>query len=179
MTRRDLGLDCLQPLTYVTTSKLLNTSHQLDNYYIPIALPSNKTVPSRYFVSDTMTSGYVPTPWPGFTKLKPGEICVPGSPTDDDDRPLDGNVAIVADSDRNNGVSRAVAGTLGKLGAFVAYSCTSDAGEAIGKEIAQQIRNNGGEAFITRSSPFILTESQNLLKKVMRYFDVLNIDILG
>ncbi|KAF5548367.1 hypothetical protein FPHYL_9982 [Fusarium phyllophilum] len=91
---------------------------------------------------------------------------------------LEGKIAIVTGSGRENGIGAAIAITLARHGAAVTIHYVSDSVTERAHAIAKRIRADGGEATVVQSSIETPEGAQYLVDETLRAFKTDHIDIL-
>ncbi|SCO87822.1 related to 3-oxoacyl-[acyl-carrier-protein] reductase [Fusarium oxysporum] len=91
---------------------------------------------------------------------------------------LDGKIAIVTGSGRENGIGAAIAITLARNGAAVTIHYVSDSVTKRAHAVAQGIRADGGKAAVVQTSIETPEGSQYLVNETLRAFNTDHIDIL-
>ncbi|KAF6518643.1 hypothetical protein HZS61_017017 [Fusarium oxysporum f. sp. conglutinans] len=91
---------------------------------------------------------------------------------------LDGKIAIVTGSGRENGIGAAIAITLARNGAAVTIHYVSDSVTKRAHAVAQGIRADGGKAAVVQTSIETPEGAQYLVNETLRAFNTDHIDIL-
>jgi NAD(P)-dependent dehydrogenase (short-subunit alcohol dehydrogenase family) len=92
---------------------------------------------------------------------------------------LEGKVAIVSGSGRENGMGAAIAMLLAKNGASVTINHVSESSASRAEVVAMRIRDNGGKAIVVKSSVDSPAGAKFLVKETLSQFKTDRIDILG
>lgn len=92
---------------------------------------------------------------------------------------LQGKVAIVTGSGRENGIGAGIAFALGRNGASVVVNYLSDSVKDRATNVAETVREAGGQAIIVQSAVDTLEGARYLVKKTLEGFKTDRIDILG
>jgi NAD(P)-dependent dehydrogenase (short-subunit alcohol dehydrogenase family) len=92
---------------------------------------------------------------------------------------LEGKIAIVTGSGRENGIGAAIATALARNGAAVIIHYVNTSVTQRAQAVAQSIRDAGGKAAVVQSSIETPDGAQYLVDETMRTFDTDHIDILG
>ncbi|KAL7762899.1 hypothetical protein ACKLNR_006257 [Fusarium oxysporum f. sp. zingiberi] len=91
---------------------------------------------------------------------------------------LDGKIAIVTGSGRENGIGAAIAITLARNGAAVTIHYVSDSVTKRAHAVAQGIRADGGKTAVVQTSIETPKGAQYLVNETLRAFNTDHIDIL-
>ncbi|KAF5968653.1 hypothetical protein FBULB1_10636 [Fusarium bulbicola] len=91
---------------------------------------------------------------------------------------LEGEIAIVTGSGRENGIGAAIATTLARHGAAVTIHHVSDSVTKRAGTVAERIRADGGKATVVQSSIETPEGAQYLVDQTLRAFNIDHIDIL-
>ncbi|KAF5658048.1 3-oxoacyl-reductase [Fusarium circinatum] len=91
---------------------------------------------------------------------------------------LDGKIAIVTGSGRENGIGAGIATTLARHGAAVIIHYVSDSVTERAHAVAKGIRAGGGQAIVVQSSIETPEGAQYLVSKTLKGFNTDHIDIL-
>lgn len=92
---------------------------------------------------------------------------------------LEGKVAIVTGSGRENGIGAGIALALARNGASVTINHVSDSTAERASKVADALRAAGGKVIIVQSPVDTLEGAQNLVRKTLEGFQTDHIDILG
>jgi NAD(P)-dependent dehydrogenase (short-subunit alcohol dehydrogenase family) len=92
---------------------------------------------------------------------------------------LEGKIAIVSGSGRENGMGAAIAMLLAKNGAFVTINYVSESSASRADVVATKIRENGGKAIVVKASVESPAGAKFLVNETLRQFKTDRIDILG
>lgn len=92
---------------------------------------------------------------------------------------LEGKIAIVTGSGRENGIGAGIALALARNGASVTINYVSDSTAERASKVADVLRAAGGKAILVQSPVDTLEGAQNLVKKTLQGFETNHIDILG
>ena len=92
---------------------------------------------------------------------------------------LEGKVAIVTGSGRENGIGAAIALALARNGAAVTINYVSAASAERAENIAKKIRSNGGRAIVVAADVSTSRGAQTLVQETLKNFGVEKIDILS
>jgi len=92
---------------------------------------------------------------------------------------LDGKVAIVSGSGRENGIGAAIANTLARNGAAVTINYVSDSSAPRAAAVAKKIQDAGGRATVIKASVDSPEDGQRLVSETLKAFGTDHIDILG
>ncbi|KAJ2978506.1 hypothetical protein NQ176_g3781 [Zarea fungicola] len=91
---------------------------------------------------------------------------------------LEGKIAIVTGSGRENGIGAGIALALARNGASVTINYVSDSTAERASKVADVLRAAGGKAILVQSPVDTLEGAQNLVKKTLQGFETNHIDIL-
>lgn len=92
---------------------------------------------------------------------------------------LEGKVAIVTGSGRENGIGAGIARALSRNGALVALNFVSDSSAARAEALAESMRAAGGKVTVVKSRVDTPEGSQFIVKETLKAFETDRIDILG
>lgn len=92
---------------------------------------------------------------------------------------LEGKVAIVTGSGRENGIGAGIASTLARNGAKVVINHVSDATGPRAANVVAKIREDGGEAIVVQADVTTQEGTARLVKETLQAFGSDKIDILG
>ncbi|PCD30447.1 hypothetical protein AU210_010128 [Fusarium oxysporum f. sp. radicis-cucumerinum] len=92
---------------------------------------------------------------------------------------LDGKIAIVTGSGRENGIGAAIAVTLARNGAAVTIHYVSDSVTKRAHAVAQGVRADGGKAAVVQTSIETPEGAQYLVNETLRAFNTDHVDILS
>lgn len=92
---------------------------------------------------------------------------------------LEGKVAIVTGSGRENGIGAGIATTLARNGAAVVINYVSDSTAQRAARVAQEIQKSGGKSIVVQSGIDTPESAQNMVQKTLDGFKTDHIDILG
>lgn len=92
---------------------------------------------------------------------------------------LEGQVAIVTGSGRENGIGAGIATALSRNGARVVINYVSESSTARAEALAQSLRDQGGKVALIRSSVDTPEGAKFIVKETLAAFGVDHIDILG
>lgn len=92
---------------------------------------------------------------------------------------LEGKVAIVTGSGRENGIGAAIAIALARNGAAVTINYISAASAERAENVAKTIRSDGGRATVVAADVSTSRGAQTLVQETLKAFGVDNINILG
>ncbi|KAG5972388.1 hypothetical protein E4U55_000832 [Claviceps digitariae] len=91
---------------------------------------------------------------------------------------LEGKVAIVTGSGRENGIGAAIALALARNGASVVVNHVSDSTAPRAKKVADMLRKAGGNALVVQTGVDTLEGAEEIVKKTLEGFQTDHIDIL-
>jgi len=91
---------------------------------------------------------------------------------------LDGKVAIVTGSGRENGIGSGIAKTLARNGAAVTINYVSDSSKTRAEAVAESIRKEGGKATVVRADVTNPAQAKKLVDETLKAFQVDHLDIL-
>ncbi|KAF4460085.1 versicolorin reductase [Fusarium albosuccineum] len=91
---------------------------------------------------------------------------------------LQGKVAIVTGSGRENGIGAGIALALARNGASVVVNYVSDSSENRATNVAETLRKAGGQAIVVKSAVDTLEGACDLVRKTLEGFKTDHIDIL-
>ncbi|KAK3177263.1 hypothetical protein K4F52_009938 [Lecanicillium sp. MT-2017a] len=91
---------------------------------------------------------------------------------------LEGQVAIITGSGRENGIGAGIARALSRNGALVVLNFVSSSSAARAEALAKSMRAAGGKVVVVQSSVYTLEGSQFLVNETLKAFGVDRIDIL-
>ena len=92
---------------------------------------------------------------------------------------LQGKVAIVTGSGRENGIGAGIALALARNGASVVVNYMSNSIKDRAANVAETLRKAGGRAVVVQSAVDTLEGARDLVKKTLESFNTDHIDILG
>lgn len=92
---------------------------------------------------------------------------------------LDGKVAIVTGSGRENGIGAAIANALARNGAAVTINYVSDSSAPRAAAVAKKIQSAGGRATVVKASIDNQEDAKRLVSETLKAFGTDYIDILG
>jgi NAD(P)-dependent dehydrogenase (short-subunit alcohol dehydrogenase family) len=92
---------------------------------------------------------------------------------------LEGKIAIVSGSGRENGLGAAIAMLLAKNGASVTINHVSESSASRAESIVSKIRENGGRAIVVKASVDSPAGAKFLVEETLSQFKADHIDILG
>lgn len=92
---------------------------------------------------------------------------------------LEGKVAIVTGSARENGLGAGIALALARNGASVVVNYQSESSTKRAENVAASLREAGGQAIVVRASIDTLDGAKYLVKAALDGFQKDHIDILG
>lgn len=92
---------------------------------------------------------------------------------------LDGKVAIVTGSGRENGIGAAIAFALSRNGASVVINYTSESSAPRAESVANKIQAAGGRAIVVKASVDTPEGANQLVQETLKGFKTDHIDILG
>ena len=92
---------------------------------------------------------------------------------------LQGKVAIVTGSGRENGIGAGIALALARNGAWVAVNYVSDSTKHRAENVCKLLREAGGNVIAVQASVDTIEGAQLLVNKTLEGFGVDHIDILG
>lgn len=92
---------------------------------------------------------------------------------------LQGKVAIVTGSGRENGIGAGIALALARNGASVVVNYVSDSVNDRAAQVAETLREAGGQAIVVQAGVDTLEGARHLVKQTLEGFKVDHIDILG
>jgi NAD(P)-dependent dehydrogenase (short-subunit alcohol dehydrogenase family) len=92
---------------------------------------------------------------------------------------LQGKVAIVTGSGRENGIGAGIAIALGRNGALVAINHISDYTAPRAAAVAKKIEELGGRAIVVQADVTKTDDVKRLVDTTLKAFEVDRIDILG
>lgn len=92
---------------------------------------------------------------------------------------LEGKVAIVTGSGRENGIGAGIALALARNGASVVVNHLSDSSADRAANVAQMLRQAGGKAIVVQTSVDTLEGAKYIVQKTLEGFQTDHIDILG
>lgn len=92
---------------------------------------------------------------------------------------LEGQVAIITGSGRENGIGAGIARALSRNGALVALNFVSSSSAARAEALAESMRAARGKVVVVQSSVDTMEGSQFLVMETLKGFGVDRIDILG
>jgi NAD(P)-dependent dehydrogenase (short-subunit alcohol dehydrogenase family) len=92
---------------------------------------------------------------------------------------LEGKVAIVTGSGRENGIGAAIASALGRNGASVVINYVSDSSASRAANVAAAIRSLGAKAIVVQADVSKPEGAAKLVKETLDGFQTDKIDILG
>lgn len=92
---------------------------------------------------------------------------------------LDGKVAIITGSGRENGIGAAIAIALARNGAAVTINYVSDSSAPRAAAVAKTIQDNGGRAIVVQASVDRKEDGLRLVSETLEAFGTQKIDILG
>ncbi|KAG8411948.1 hypothetical protein J3459_016139 [Metarhizium acridum] len=91
---------------------------------------------------------------------------------------LEGKVAIVTGSGRENGIGAGIALALARNGASVVVNHVSDSSAGRAANVAQMLRQAGGKAIVVQTSVDTLEGAKYIVQKTLEGFQTDHIDIL-
>lgn len=92
---------------------------------------------------------------------------------------LEGKVAIVTGSGRENGISAGIALALGRNGAAVTVNYVSDSVAKRAHALADKIKSLGGRATVIQASVKTPEGAKRIVQETLKAFGTSYIDILG
>lgn len=92
---------------------------------------------------------------------------------------LEGKVAVVTGSAKENGIGAGIASTLARNGAKVVINHVSDTSAPRAANVVAKIRNEGGEAIVVQADVSTQDGAAKLIKEALDAFGVDRIDILS
>lgn len=92
---------------------------------------------------------------------------------------LEGKVAIITGSGRENGIGAAIARVLARNGASVVINHVSDASKARAMDVAAEIVKAGGKAAVVQGTIETIAGARDIVDKTLAAFGAQDIDILG
>ena len=92
---------------------------------------------------------------------------------------LEGKIAIVTGSGRENGIGAGIALALARNGAWVTVNYVSDSTKDRAENVCNLLREAGGKAIAVQASVDTIEGAQLLVNKTLEGFGVDRIDILG
>ncbi|EFY88520.1 short-chain dehydrogenase, putative [Metarhizium acridum CQMa 102] len=92
---------------------------------------------------------------------------------------LEGKVAIVTGSGRENGIGAGIALALARNGASVVVNHVSDSSAGRAANVAQMLRQAGGKAIVVQTSVDTLEGAKYIVQKTLEGFQTDHIDILA
>jgi len=92
---------------------------------------------------------------------------------------LEGKIAIVTGSGRENGIGAATATALARNGASVTINYVSEGSTSRAQNVAENIRNAGGKVTVIRADVSDPEEAKRLVNETMKAFDTDHVDIIG
>lgn len=92
---------------------------------------------------------------------------------------LEGKVAIVTGSGRENGIGAAIAIALARNGAAVTINYVSASSAERAENVAKEIRSDGGRATVVAADISTSRGARTLVQETLKVFGVKKIDILG
>lgn len=92
---------------------------------------------------------------------------------------LDGKIAIITGSGRENGIGAGIARALARNGAAVVINHLSDSTAQRAANVAEEIQEAGGKAIVVQSEIDTPEGAQNIIRKTLSGFETDHIDILG
>lgn len=92
---------------------------------------------------------------------------------------LEGKVAIVTGSDRENGIGAGIALALARNGASVAVHYLSDSVKDRAAQVCETLKKAGGQAIAVQTPLETLEGARLLVSKTLEGFNTDHIDILG
>jgi len=92
---------------------------------------------------------------------------------------LEGKIAIVTGSGRENGIGAAIATALARNGAAVTINYVSEGSTSRAKNVAENIRNAGGKVTVIRADVSDPEEAKRLVNETMKTFGTDHVDIIG
>lgn len=92
---------------------------------------------------------------------------------------LEGKVAIVTGSGRENGIGAGIAAALARNGARVAINYVSDSTAPRAAEVVNRIESQGGRVVAIQADVSTSEGASKLVRETAKAFDTEHIDILG
>lgn len=92
---------------------------------------------------------------------------------------LEGKVAIVTGSGRENGIGAGIALALARNGVSVVINYVSDATAKRAEKVAEMLREAGGKVLIVQTGVDTLEGARHIVQKTLDGFQTTHIDILG
>lgn len=92
---------------------------------------------------------------------------------------LEGKIAIVTGSGRENGIGGGIALRLATNGAYITINYVSDSVTSRAQALADKIRALGGRAAVVQASVETPEGAQRIVQETLKAFETDRIDILG
>ena len=92
---------------------------------------------------------------------------------------LQGKIAIVTGSGRENGIGAGIALALGRNGASVTINYVSESSASRAEVVAESVRKAGGKAIIVQADVSDPEGSKRLVDETLKGFKVDHVDIIG
>jgi hypothetical protein len=92
---------------------------------------------------------------------------------------LDGKVAIITGSGKENGIGAGIATALARNGAWVTINYVSDSTASRAANLAKKIESEGGKVTVVHADISTTEGAARLVKETLKAFNVDRIDILG
>lgn len=92
---------------------------------------------------------------------------------------LQGKIAIITGSGRENGIGAGIALALARNGASVVVNYVSSSSKDRAVGVAETLRRAGGQAIVVQAAVYTLEGARNLVQQTLTGFQTNQIDTLG